>query len=130
MNLILKTVIKVTALTCFGSAILIALMPHCRNMYFMYIVCGLYGLLTASMVLTPSSIILLVGYKKFGPALGIIMFIYGSMVLSGIGDAFHHIFPEAKMTSNKNAHYVRHHFQEKFFVLFHMVRSILFEVLA
>ena len=53
-------------------------------MYFMYIVCGLYGLLTASMVLTPSSIILLVGYKKFGPALGIIMFIYGSMVLSGI----------------------------------------------
>ena len=41
-----------------------------------------------------------------------------------------HIFPKAQVASNKNAHKLRHHFWAKFFMLFHMVRPILFRVLA
>ena len=41
-----------------------------------------------------------------------------------------HIFPKAQVAANKNAHDFRHHFLTQFFMLFHMVRSILFRVLA
>ena len=42
----------------------------------------------------------------------------------------HHIFPKAQVAANKNAHNFRHHFPAQFFMLFHMVCSILFRVLA
>ena len=41
-----------------------------------------------------------------------------------------HIFPNARVTSNKTAHNIRHYFQAKFFMLSHMVWSILLGVLA
>ena len=41
-----------------------------------------------------------------------------------------HIFPKAQMAANKNAHNFWHHFRKQFFMLFHMVWSILFKVLA
>ena len=76
--------IKVNSLACLGSAILLVVMPHCENIYFMYSVCGGYGLMTATMVsLSPSMIVLLIGADKVGPGLGINMFIYGLMSLAG-----------------------------------------------
>ena len=41
-----------------------------------------------------------------------------------------HIFPKPQVTSNKNAHNFRHHFQAQFLMLFHLPWSILFGVLA
>ena len=41
-----------------------------------------------------------------------------------------HIFPKAQVASNKNAHNFIHHIQALFFMLFHMMRSILFGMLA
>ena len=41
-----------------------------------------------------------------------------------------HIFTKAQATSNKNAHNFWHHFQAQFLMLFHLVWSILFRVLA
>ena len=41
-----------------------------------------------------------------------------------------HNFPKAQVAANKNANNVQHHFLAQFFMLFHMVRSILFGVLA
>ena len=41
-----------------------------------------------------------------------------------------HIFPKAQVASNKNAHKVWHHFWAQFFMLSHMMWSILFRVLA
>ena len=59
-------------------------MPHCKNIYLMYIACGAYGVITAAMVaLAPSMIVLLIGAEKVGPGLGIDMFIYGLMSLAG-----------------------------------------------
>ena len=45
-----------------------------------------------------------------------------------IGDTY--IFPKGQVASNKNAHKLQHHFWAQFFMLFHMVRSVLFQVLA
>ena len=76
--------IKVNALVCLGSAGLLTVMPHCKNVYLMYIACGAYGFITAAMVaLAPSMIVLLIGPEKVGPGLGIDMFIYGLMSLAG-----------------------------------------------
>ena len=76
--------IKVNSVACLGSAILLVVMPHCENIYFMYSVCGGYGLMTATMVsLSPSMIVLLIGADRVGPGLGINMFIYGLMSLAG-----------------------------------------------
>ena len=41
-----------------------------------------------------------------------------------------HIFQKAQVASNKNAHKLQHHFWAQFFMLFHMMWSILFHVLA
>ena len=41
-----------------------------------------------------------------------------------------HIFPKAKVTSNKNAHNFQHYFWAQFLMLFHLAWSILFGVLA
>ena len=41
-----------------------------------------------------------------------------------------HIFEKAQVASNKNAHRLQHHFWAQFFMLFHMMWSILFCVLA
>ena len=41
-----------------------------------------------------------------------------------------HIFLKAQVASNKNAHKLRHHFWAQFFMLFHMMWSILLRVLA
>ena len=41
-----------------------------------------------------------------------------------------HIFLKAQVASNKNAHKLQHHFWAQFFMLFHMMWSILFRVLA
>ena len=41
-----------------------------------------------------------------------------------------HIFEKAQVASNKNAHRLQHHFWAQFFMLFHMMWSILFRVLA
>ena len=41
-----------------------------------------------------------------------------------------HIFPKAEVAANKNAHNFKHHFLVQFFILFHLVPSILNGVLA
>ena len=41
-----------------------------------------------------------------------------------------HIFPKAQVAADKNAHNFWHQFPAQFFMLFHMVWSILFGVLA
>ena len=56
------------------------------------------------------------------------------IILSGSascpGKIVHHIFQKAQVAANKNAHNFRHHIPAQFFMLFHMVWSILFGVLA
>ena len=41
-----------------------------------------------------------------------------------------HIFPKAQVATNKNAHNFWRHFHAQFFMLFHMMWSILLRVLA
>ena len=41
-----------------------------------------------------------------------------------------HIFPNAQVTSNKNAHNFQDHFQAQLLMLIHMAESILFGVLT
>ena len=41
-----------------------------------------------------------------------------------------HIFQKAQVASDKNAHKLQHHFWAQFFMLFHMMWSILSGVLA
>ena len=39
-----------------------------------------------------------------------------------------HIFQKARVTSNKNAHNLQHHFGAQYFILYHMVGFVLFGV--
>ena len=48
----------------------------------------------------------------------------------GVSPKVLHIFPNAQVASNKNAHKLWYHFWAQFFMLFHMMWSILFRVLA
>ena len=77
-------------MTSLLSGVLLAAMPHCTSIYILYIVCGFYGLLTATMVaLSPTIMALLIGKEKLSSALGINMFVYGVMSLAGQYKAEH-----------------------------------------
>ena len=77
-------------MTSLFSGVLLAVMPHCSNIYILYIVCGFYGLLTATMVaLSPTIMALIIGKEKLSSALGINMFVYGVMSLAGQYEAEH-----------------------------------------
>ena len=77
-------VIKINAVASIGSGAALALLPYCFTLPWLYAASAAYGLLTASVVaLSPSILVLLVGTEPFSSALGLNMFLYGVMSLTG-----------------------------------------------
>ena len=76
--------IKVIGLSSLASGVVLAILPNCSNLYFLYTLCGLFGFLSSPMVtLGPVSIKEMVGVEEYNPALSLNMFTYGVMILCG-----------------------------------------------
>ena len=71
-------------LSSLASGVVLAILPNCSNLYFLYTLCGLFGFLSSPMVtLGPVSIKEMVGVEEYNPALSLNMFTYGVMILCG-----------------------------------------------
>jgi len=77
-------VLKVSAAASLISGLLMGLMPHCKNKYLMYSVCGVYGLMAGVLrTMGPSISALLLGTEMVGLGIGANLFVYGIAFLTG-----------------------------------------------